>query len=234
MATSPIFHAFDKHNGPKGIKDNSAVSFVWDSHQGNHKSVIVTGSFDNWSQSVTMVKDAANDARYLATVTLGPSFKKGDKITYKFIVDGEWRVSPSQPTEHDASGNENNVFIASSGAPQPPQTTASDNYMPAVATAAESDLVRTPQAAQPAQMPAMERELKTENTAAHAAQKRVVPPQPGCAAASTCAVSQKQVPPNLPPQAMPPVPENEAPGSNPASAAAAAAGSKKKNRNKKK
>ncbi|KAJ3400184.1 hypothetical protein HDU80_007200 [Chytriomyces hyalinus] len=228
MATSPIFHAFDQHNGPKGIQDNSAVSFVWDSPQGSHKSVIVTGSFDNWSQSVSMVKDAANDARYLATVTLGPTFKKGDKITYKFVVDGEWRISPTQPTEHDASGNENNVFVASSVAPQPPHTTACDNDMPAVATAAESDLVHAPQAAQPAQMPAMERELKTENAAAHVAQKRVVPPQPGCSTASTCAVSQKQVPHNLSPQT---VPKNEAAGSNPASAAA---GSKKKNRNKKK
>ncbi|KAJ3236365.1 hypothetical protein HDU81_010857 [Chytriomyces hyalinus] len=237
MATAPIFHAFDKHNAPKGIHDNSVISFVWDAPQSNHKSIIVTGSFDNWSQSVVMTKDAANDARYLASVTLGPSFKKGDKITYKFVVDGEWRVSPTQPTEYDAFGNENNVFITSSALPQPPQKTACD--IPAVATAAESDVVQAPQAPQAAQaaptpqMPAMARELKTENAAAQvasSAQKRVVPPQPAYAA-STCAVSQKQAPPSLPPQNVPSISKSEAAGSNPASASAA---KKKTNKNKKK
>ncbi|KAJ3379947.1 hypothetical protein HDU84_006272 [Entophlyctis sp. JEL0112] len=48
-----------------------------------------------------------------ALVPLG-SLKPGDKLLYKFIVDGVWRVSPNDPTEYDNAGNENNVYIVGS------------------------------------------------------------------------------------------------------------------------
>lgn len=35
-----------------------------------------------------------------------------DKITYKFIVDGNWTTSDQQPTETDSSGFVNNVYTA--------------------------------------------------------------------------------------------------------------------------
>jgi len=34
----------------------------------------------------------------------------GDKILYKYVVDGQWVNSPDDPTETDGSGNVNNVF----------------------------------------------------------------------------------------------------------------------------
>ena len=33
-----------------------------------------------------------------------------DKIVFKFVVDGEWLVSPDFPSEVDAEGNLNNVY----------------------------------------------------------------------------------------------------------------------------
>ncbi|KAK0468011.1 uncharacterized protein EV420DRAFT_1473788 [Desarmillaria tabescens] len=42
-----------------------------------------------------------------------------EKIAYKFIVDGQWTIAPSQPTETDSSGNVNNIYIAPSK-PSPP------------------------------------------------------------------------------------------------------------------
>ena len=34
------------------------------------------------------------------------------KISYKYIVDGNWTTHENQPTEHDGSGNVNNVVFS--------------------------------------------------------------------------------------------------------------------------
>ena len=34
-----------------------------------------------------------------------------DDITYKYVVDGEWKVNPNEATTKDESGNENNVIV---------------------------------------------------------------------------------------------------------------------------
>jgi hypothetical protein len=36
----------------------------------------------------------------------------GTKVSYKFIVDGNWTIQEDQPTEKDESGNVNNVINA--------------------------------------------------------------------------------------------------------------------------
>ncbi|KAJ3357969.1 hypothetical protein HDU83_000026 [Entophlyctis luteolus] len=52
------------------------------------------------------------DAR-TALLPLG-SLKPGEKLFYKYIVDGVWRVSPNYPAEYDNAGNENNVYVVGS------------------------------------------------------------------------------------------------------------------------
>ncbi|KAJ3061573.1 hypothetical protein HDU98_002487 [Podochytrium sp. JEL0797] len=79
----------------------------------------VTGEFDAWSQSVEMTKSADGSAFVsipplfllsTATVILPATVAAGDKIQYKFVVDGVWKTSHAIPTTQDAQGNINNVF----------------------------------------------------------------------------------------------------------------------------
>ncbi|KAB8301162.1 hypothetical protein EYC80_003059 [Monilinia laxa] len=68
------------------------------------EEVFVTGTFDNWSKSEKLER-------------VGDVFKKdvqlanaGEKIYYKFVVDGNWVTDHTAPQENDASGNLNNVL----------------------------------------------------------------------------------------------------------------------------
>lgn len=67
------------------------------------------------------------------------------KVAYKFIVDGEWKASPTAPQEYDAQGNLNNTYISPpkpvvSGPPAPveekeePKSTANEVKDSALAT----------------------------------------------------------------------------------------------------
>ncbi|GAA5874742.1 hypothetical protein JCM1840_000420 [Sporobolomyces johnsonii] len=76
-------------------------TFTW---EGQAEDVIVTGSFDSWSSSVKLEQTAPSC--FAATTRL--SF--GERVDYKFVVDGQWQHSPSQQHEWDASGNLNNVL----------------------------------------------------------------------------------------------------------------------------
>jgi hypothetical protein len=38
-----------------------------------------------------------------------------DKVLFKFVVDGDWLVSPDFPVETDKEGNLNNVFVFDKG-----------------------------------------------------------------------------------------------------------------------
>ncbi|KAK4056745.1 mannose-1-phosphate guanyltransferase [Microbotryomycetes sp. JL221] len=60
----------------------------------------------------------------------------GEKITYKYVVDGTWQHNPLEPTETDGSGNTNNVFTAPD-APAPTQV--ADQSAADVAAAAPQD-----------------------------------------------------------------------------------------------
>ncbi|KAG5364898.1 hypothetical protein CKK34_3725 [Yarrowia sp. E02] len=74
-------------------------TFVWP-HAGTH--VNVTGTFDNWTQSVTL---APSDGTLSLTVPIPV-----EKTLFKFVVDGEWKVDESFATETDEHGNVNNVL----------------------------------------------------------------------------------------------------------------------------
>eukprot|EP00158_Paraphelidium_tribonemae_P001270 Partr_v1_DN24184_c0_g1_i3_m70949 putative Protein kinase, AMP-activated, beta len=89
---------------------------IWWHHGG--KNVVVTGSFDNWKQSVRMTRQGGKTSdEFLATVSLEPH----QRVSFKFVVDGVWRCSGEFPTESDQHGNVNNWLVvpeplASSGA----------------------------------------------------------------------------------------------------------------------
>ncbi|KAI3643888.1 hypothetical protein MP228_010052 [Amoeboaphelidium protococcarum] len=77
------------------------VLFNW-KHGGNN--VVLTGSFDNWKQSIQMVKTPKAQDEYSAVLKLNPY----EKHSFKFVVDGIWRCSMECPTESDQNGNVNN------------------------------------------------------------------------------------------------------------------------------
>ena len=81
---------------------NGKVDITWNGHG---DSVVLTGSFDNWTASVLMIRDDL-DGLFKATIIHDPSVK----LNFKFIVDGEWCCSDGYPTETDEDGNINNVI----------------------------------------------------------------------------------------------------------------------------
>ncbi|ODV96350.1 hypothetical protein PACTADRAFT_80385 [Pachysolen tannophilus NRRL Y-2460] len=82
-----------------------SYTFTWGS---GPKDVIVTGSFDNWSKSLPLVHNSKGS--FELTVPL--DLKSSEKIYYKYVVDGEWRVSSNGKIEKDSSGIENNVLYS--------------------------------------------------------------------------------------------------------------------------
>ncbi|GMG28339.1 unnamed protein product [Ambrosiozyma monospora] len=80
----------------------STFTFTWPS---GPKDVIVTGTFDDWSKTLPLVKQA--DGSFELTV---PFPKDQEKILFKFVVDGEWATSKTYKHEPDTSGHLNNVL----------------------------------------------------------------------------------------------------------------------------
>ncbi|RCK63903.1 hypothetical protein Cantr_10832 [Candida viswanathii] len=78
-------------------------TFTWPA---GPQEVILTGTFDDWSQSLPLVKQT--DGSFSLEVPL-PG--ETDDITYKYVVDGEWKVNPEEATTKDDAGNENNVIV---------------------------------------------------------------------------------------------------------------------------
>ncbi|EJD01256.1 uncharacterized protein FOMMEDRAFT_135492 [Fomitiporia mediterranea MF3/22] len=78
-------------------------------------SVIVTGTFDNWTSSVHLNK---SDTGFTTSVAV----PWDSKILYKFIVDGNWLNHPNQPIETDSNGNVNNVLHTPTKPAVPPPT----------------------------------------------------------------------------------------------------------------
>lgn len=64
--------------------------------------MIVTGSFDNWTQSAVL---SPSSQGHSASVHIPV-----EKTLFKFVVDGEWKVDESFATETDEHGNVNNVL----------------------------------------------------------------------------------------------------------------------------
>ncbi|HWS90609.1 MAG TPA: hypothetical protein VN282_26815 [Pyrinomonadaceae bacterium] len=66
--------------------------------------VVLTGSFNNWNQSQLLF--AREGDEWVCRVDLDPGVYQ-----YKFIVDGDWLLDPSNPdTAEDEAGNVNNVL----------------------------------------------------------------------------------------------------------------------------
>jgi hypothetical protein len=66
------------------------------------KKVVVTGTFDQWTRSVSLTKSTSG----FETCVRVPW---GSKVLYKFIVDGKWMTDSNNPVEKDPAGNLNNV-----------------------------------------------------------------------------------------------------------------------------
>ncbi len=65
--------------------------------------VVLTGSFNNWHQSQLVF--GREGGEWVCRVDLDPGIYR-----YKFIVDGDWLLDPSNPdTAEDEAGNVNNV-----------------------------------------------------------------------------------------------------------------------------
>ncbi|EMG49997.1 hypothetical protein G210_5009, partial [Candida maltosa Xu316] len=69
------------------------------------QEVIVTGTFDNWSKTLPLVKQT--DGSFSLTAPLPPT---SEEINYKYVVDGDWKTNPEELTTTDASGIENNTI----------------------------------------------------------------------------------------------------------------------------
>ncbi|WP_075342771.1 glycogen-binding domain-containing protein [Tenacibaculum agarivorans] len=69
----------------------------------NAEEVILAGSFNNWSTSSFKMRKVKNGWTYKMKLPSG-------KHHYKYIVDGKWKVDPSNPVrEFDGHGNINSV-----------------------------------------------------------------------------------------------------------------------------
>ncbi|KAF9545580.1 hypothetical protein EC957_010665 [Mortierella hygrophila] len=82
-----------------------AHTFLW---KNGGDVVKVTGTFDNWGESIVLKRVQGNQDQSEIAIDLDRS----QKNLFKFIVDGQWRCSDEFPTEYDNIGNLNNVLPA--------------------------------------------------------------------------------------------------------------------------
>ena len=69
------------------------------------KSVLISGSFDDWKKKHSLIYESSKD---IWTITL--NLKRG-KYNYKYIVDGNWQINPSEKSEKGDDGIINNYII---------------------------------------------------------------------------------------------------------------------------
>lgn len=95
-----VENEFGEYNSVLDIK--KATSFILYDNL-NAKSVVLSGTFNNWSE--TELKMTKIDIGWTYTLYLS-----GGKHHYKFIVDDNWIVDPDNPVkEYDEYGNINSV-----------------------------------------------------------------------------------------------------------------------------
>lgn len=70
---------------------------------GEGEDVKIAGAFNDWAPAET-IKQEDNSRVYQQDVQPG-------KYTYKWVIDGEWLVDTTQPSDTDESGNVNNVEV---------------------------------------------------------------------------------------------------------------------------
>ncbi|KAG2655838.1 protein PTST, chloroplastic-like [Panicum virgatum] len=80
------------------------VSVYW---VGMAENVQIMGSFDGWSQGETMSMEYSGDyGRFSATLKLRPG-----RYEIKFLVDGEWRLSPEYPMAGEGMMQNNTLVV---------------------------------------------------------------------------------------------------------------------------
>ncbi|KAG6242647.1 hypothetical protein E4U24_005636 [Claviceps purpurea] len=95
-----------------------SFTFKWADPTNDPSDVLVTGSFDGWTKSVTLDKDA-DDGIFQKTVQFSEK-DVANKIYYKFVVDHTWVINEDYPHEADYQGNINNFFTADDLVTSPP------------------------------------------------------------------------------------------------------------------
>ncbi|KAL8274373.1 hypothetical protein Esti_001695 [Eimeria stiedai] len=92
-------------------EDKDSVVITW---TGGGSRVVLRGEWDGWAEDVEMERSPEG---FRCTLTSEKHFqrKRGDSCTqsetvqYKYIVDGQWTLDESKPTEQDEHGNRNNL-----------------------------------------------------------------------------------------------------------------------------
>eukprot|EP00299_Pterocystis_sp_00344_P007059 c2099_g1_i1.p1 GENE.c2099_g1_i1~~c2099_g1_i1.p1 ORF type:complete len:436 (-),score=64.48 c2099_g1_i1:50-1357(-) len=82
------------------------MGFTWKSEWGG-TTVLLTGEFNNWSQSVKLIRNRAkgdNDFHCVILLAEGT-------FMIKYIVDDQWRLAPNQQTMFDNDGHCNNRIV---------------------------------------------------------------------------------------------------------------------------
>ncbi|KAF2805195.1 uncharacterized protein BDZ99DRAFT_524907 [Mytilinidion resinicola] len=112
-----------------------SYTFTWE-HSANE--VFVTGTFDDWKQSVKLEKEGGI---FKKTVELPKQ-----KVEYKFVVDGNWVTNDTAPGEYDGP-NYNNILLPDDIKETPVHTLSS--AAPASSTAALAGAVPKEKEASP-------------------------------------------------------------------------------------
>ena len=103
--------ADDKRNVNNSLTVSDSATFRWKRAWGGSR-VFVTGSDSGWRERVEL---QADDQPGSTDLVLRKHLPVGSH-TYKFIVDGKWRLSPEEPTVKDAAGELNNQMVVAQDA----------------------------------------------------------------------------------------------------------------------
>jgi len=68
-----------------------------DSAMDLHKSVKVRGSWDNWQKDQSLLPTI--HGRFMTSIVANFDVKKHAELEFKFLVDGEWKLSPLYATK---------------------------------------------------------------------------------------------------------------------------------------
>ncbi|KAL8426778.1 hypothetical protein Efla_003372 [Eimeria flavescens] len=90
-----------------------SVLITW---TGEGNKVVLRGEWDGWAADVELERHPEG---FRCTLSSDKHFKKqsggslveSDTVQYKFIVDGQWTLDESKPTEADQHGNRNNLAV---------------------------------------------------------------------------------------------------------------------------
>ena len=89
----------------KGLSRPGAIAttFRWAASALGGREVLLTGSFIGWNRAVRMLRNETS-GDFILTLPL-----PAGRANFKFVVDGMWRISPSERAARDALGELNNI-----------------------------------------------------------------------------------------------------------------------------